>query len=269
MIKCQNNMTNGIIYKYTSPSGKVYIGQTINEKRRRYSFYNLNRRYAGPKIERARKKYGPKNFKYEVIFKVSSHIQDEVREILNKKEKEYIQLFNSLNNGYNSSIGGEVVNSTKWTKLSRKKLSKIRKEYLKTHKIATAREIIQFSIDGKFIKVWPSTRKAALELNLKEQGISCVLNKTRNQCGEFIWRYKDEYKSIPLTIDTNFSSSAVLPIYQYTLDGKFVKKWPSSAQAAVELGYSKGNFNTYCNGRNNHKYKGFLYYKGPRDFKIK
>jgi len=26
----------GIIYKYTSPSGKVYIGKTINEKKRLY-----------------------------------------------------------------------------------------------------------------------------------------------------------------------------------------------------------------------------------------
>ena len=31
-------MIRGIIYKYTSPSGKVYIGQTINEKDRRNTF---------------------------------------------------------------------------------------------------------------------------------------------------------------------------------------------------------------------------------------
>nr|DAS86287.1 MAG TPA: GIY-YIG nuclease superfamily protein [Bacteriophage sp.]DAV54013.1 MAG TPA: GIY-YIG nuclease superfamily protein [Caudoviricetes sp.] len=30
-------MIRGIIYKYTSPSGKVYIGQTLNEKKRRQS----------------------------------------------------------------------------------------------------------------------------------------------------------------------------------------------------------------------------------------
>lgn len=34
------------------------------------------------------------------------------------------------------------------------------------------------------------------------------------------------------------------------------------SQAAMELGYSLGNFSTYCNGRNNHEYKGFLYYRG-------
>lgn len=57
----------GIIYKYTSPSGKVYIGQTIDEKKRRKEFRNLNIKYAGRKINHARKKYGPENFEYEVL----------------------------------------------------------------------------------------------------------------------------------------------------------------------------------------------------------
>lgn len=30
----------GIIYKYTSPSGKVYIGQTTKEHQRRNTFLN-------------------------------------------------------------------------------------------------------------------------------------------------------------------------------------------------------------------------------------
>ena len=33
-------MIEGIIYKYTSPSGKFYIGQTIDEKSRRAQFLN-------------------------------------------------------------------------------------------------------------------------------------------------------------------------------------------------------------------------------------
>ena len=58
----------GIIYKYTSPSGKVYIGQTTNEKKRKRVFLNENNEdYAGLKINNARKKYGPKSFKYEVL----------------------------------------------------------------------------------------------------------------------------------------------------------------------------------------------------------
>lgn len=57
----------GIIYKYTSPSGKVYIGQTRCERTRRSRWFNINKPYAGPKINAARSKYGPTNFKYEVL----------------------------------------------------------------------------------------------------------------------------------------------------------------------------------------------------------
>lgn len=46
----------GIIYKYTSLSGKVYIGQTVNERKRRKKFLNLNKDYAGLKINNARYK---------------------------------------------------------------------------------------------------------------------------------------------------------------------------------------------------------------------
>lgn len=40
-------MIRGIIYKYTSPSGKVYIGQTINEKDRRKHFLIQKLSYGG------------------------------------------------------------------------------------------------------------------------------------------------------------------------------------------------------------------------------
>lgn len=62
----------GIIYKYTSPSGKVYIGQTRCERTRRSRWFNINKPYAGPKINAARSKYGPTNFKYEVLLEINS-----------------------------------------------------------------------------------------------------------------------------------------------------------------------------------------------------
>ena len=58
----------GIIYKYTSPADKVYIGQTTQEKRRRKTFLNLNKSYGGDKIDAARAKYGPETFNYEVLY---------------------------------------------------------------------------------------------------------------------------------------------------------------------------------------------------------
>ena len=55
-------MIRGIIYKYTSPSGKVYIGQTINEKDRRKHFLIQKLSYGGIKIDTARAKYNPEKY---------------------------------------------------------------------------------------------------------------------------------------------------------------------------------------------------------------
>ena len=54
----------GIIYKYTSPSGKIYIGQTMNEKERRKKFLGKSS-YAGEKLHTARKKYGTSSCLHE------------------------------------------------------------------------------------------------------------------------------------------------------------------------------------------------------------
>ena len=110
-------MIEGIIYKYTSPSGKVYIGQTIDEQNRRAQFLNDKIEYAGPKINKARLKYGVYNFDYEIIFKVCSNIKSEIKDILNEKEIYYIDLYKSYrletNFGFNLTKGGNYAKPQK------------------------------------------------------------------------------------------------------------------------------------------------------------
>ena len=96
----------GIIYKLTSPSGKSYIGQTINPKDRYNCFLNLNKRYGGEKIDRARKKYGPENFTYEILEIVINNDPDIVAEKLNELEILYIKKYDTHTNGYNLNDGG-------------------------------------------------------------------------------------------------------------------------------------------------------------------
>lgn len=45
----------------------MYIGQTINEKDRRKHFLIQKLSYGGIKIDTARAKYNPENFKYEIL----------------------------------------------------------------------------------------------------------------------------------------------------------------------------------------------------------
>ena len=85
-------MIRGIIYKYTSPSGKHYIGQTTNENQRRKAFNNLNLQYAGLKIDNARRKYSPSNFTYEILEERYYDNFNNCKEDLDRLESYYIGL---------------------------------------------------------------------------------------------------------------------------------------------------------------------------------
>lgn len=88
-----------IIYMYTSPSGKSYIGQTCNETGRIRKHRNSGKYDTA--FARAIAKYGFENFKYTVIERDLDF--DEVDEA----ESIYITTFNTLSpNGYNLTEGG-------------------------------------------------------------------------------------------------------------------------------------------------------------------
>lgn len=99
----------GVIYMYTSPSGKKYIGQTINEKSRKYSHKSTTIK-KDTAFGRALRKYGFENFTYERLIKFSptSDIL-KLKRVLNLLEVRYIKMHNSFNpeTGYNCSAGGD------------------------------------------------------------------------------------------------------------------------------------------------------------------
>lgn len=117
----------GIIYKLTSPSNKIYIGQTMNIVDRKRKFYHFAKRYAGTKINNAIKKYGPEKFLYEVLVVLDVFDVTELRNWLDKLEIKYIKLFNSYESGYNMTTGGSGSKGCFPTENSRKKLSEFAK----------------------------------------------------------------------------------------------------------------------------------------------
>lgn len=105
----------GIIYKWTcNVNGKSYIGQTINEEKRERDFWNKNDSYTtiGSHIDCARKKYGvdKKTWTKTVLKRLWCKDGNEIklRERLDFWERYYIEKYNTLNNGYNSTNGGET-----------------------------------------------------------------------------------------------------------------------------------------------------------------
>ncbi len=54
------------------------------------------------------------------------------------------------------------------------------------------RPIVQFSLAGKPLKVWESTREAARGMNVSHSNIIACCNGRQKTCKDFIWRYANE-----------------------------------------------------------------------------
>lgn len=125
-------MVKGIIYRYESPSGKSYVGQTTNEKHRRDCFFN-NSYYSGTRFENAIKKYGVENFKYEVLFSQVFNTKEEATEVLNEKESYFIEKYDSFKNGYNMTLGGDGVRGYTLSESSKQQMIEKLHEFYRTH----------------------------------------------------------------------------------------------------------------------------------------
>lgn len=93
----------GKIYKITNDlNDKVYVGQTIQSLNKRFIGHCCNSksdRSSSMHIKRAILKYGKEHFKIELIEECETSLLDE-REIY------WINYYNSFNNGYNLTEGG-------------------------------------------------------------------------------------------------------------------------------------------------------------------
>ena len=101
----------GHIYKIQNKiNNKIYIGQTIKpvEKRFRQHKNNYNKPYFSQLLlYKAINKYGLENFTFEEIEEVDDSELD-------NREKYWIEYYNSYNNGYNSTLGGRLVELYNW-----------------------------------------------------------------------------------------------------------------------------------------------------------
>ena len=106
------------IYKLTSPSGKIYIGQTRNLKKRFAAYRNANC-IKQHKLYNAILKYGWEAFNVELLFTASVISQ----ESLNELETYYISKYDAVNSGYNCVAVGNSQRGLKFSEESKLKCS--------------------------------------------------------------------------------------------------------------------------------------------------
>jgi group I intron endonuclease len=122
----------GIIYlAINKKNGKVYVGQTVMPLSKRIAGHHTEARGGNSTryFQRALKKYGFKNFKWEQI-----DCADNKNE-LNKKETDWIAFYHSNNEtcGYNMTEGGDGVRGFIPSKESREKRGKSIHEHFKKY----------------------------------------------------------------------------------------------------------------------------------------
>jgi len=203
------------IYKMTSPSGKIYIGQCKDFKLRTKQ-HIWRSKHPKSSIERAITKYGFSNFKVEFLYLAKKYDKYE----LNKKEIYYIEFYKSTDpsKGYNLCIGGEgrqgpLSKETK-VKMSKSKIDKpsnrkgtptseeTRKKMSESHKKPHSEyqkrrmseglsiPIEQYSEEGNLIKTWSSAKQAITETEICT--VRDALHGRQKTAGGFVWQYVDK-----------------------------------------------------------------------------
>ena len=221
---------------WVSPSNKVYIGQSRDLEKRKRTFTMPSAVYTstGSAIDNARKKYSDfSKWKYFVLEECEGYE-------LNDKEKFYIGKYNSFENGYNSNDGfdfvaGAVIDAGK----------------------KKAKPILQYGLDGEFIKKWDTARIAADELNLTYSSLVGAANtKEKSKTyGGFQWRWYQKNTDILLNIPPiktkgdRISEAKLKPVVQYDINGSFIKEWESIKEVSNIMGISHTHISACCKGK--------------------
>ena len=197
-------MRTGYIYEYLSPSGKYYIGQTINLMQRLSEHRHFKTK--GSLIDRAIRKYGEDNFKFKILFETKSSSTDRLKHVLNILEIYYIRKYKRLGRVlYNILDGGNQGNSPIWTDERRDKMRRImlqrRRNGFKGNQglnmldstklklISTSVKVVQLSKDGTVLKTWSNIATASRDLSILVTSICNCLSGRSKTAGGYRWIY--------------------------------------------------------------------------------
>ena len=233
----------GIIYKYTSrTTGKVYIGQTVNEYKRKNAHKHMQTDWQSH-FYKAIAKYGYDDFDYEVIYEVISAIPGYVKQVLDMMEIYYIQKYKSTNPkfGYNIAAGGGGTIGVPCSEEHKKKISQIMKsKHLKLNEnqlnalrnmkhppTHSGKAVQQYSFDGVFIKEFDSFKRACQSVGGTQAAFWKAMNRSDKSKGfykGFFWKLKEDPMPFKLCKPSHHASIAVK---QYSKTGELIRIWDS------------------------------------------
>jgi len=213
-MKEQNNAIIGI-YKITSPTNKVYIGQATNIERRKQE-YELLKVFQQPRIFNSIKKYGWEQHTFKMIEECNI-------DQLNERERYWQIYYNvlDLKKGLNCRLTNTKDKNGELSQLTKNKISNSRKgmKFTENHKSNISKskkgsvyseernkkisqklkgiknnnnkQIMQYDLEGNFIREWRSVSEAKNIINNnKGDGIGACCRKKQKSAYGYIWMFK-------------------------------------------------------------------------------
>lgn len=191
----------GFIYKITNKiNGKVYIGQTITPiKNRMYKHYSQARNGKNiTGIDAAIKKYGEENFEVEQILECPN-------EDLDLQEKFYISKYNSFENGYNLTIGGQLSTTSLNININ--------------EAISKYQELKSIEETAKYFNCCSETMSRLLKANGIEIKKHLNLDNLKNGCK---FKEGDNTKAVKI-VELNLTFNSLKDCAQWLLDNGYSK----------------------------------------------
>lgn len=110
--------------------------------------------------------------------------------------------------------------------------------------------INQYSLEGVFLKTWPTITSASESLGLHTGTINgCVLLKPSHKtCGGFIWRYSTFEGNVAPVIHTQVYGHKKRPVVQYDKSGVVVNEYESIKEAARHIS-NETSIRDCCEGK--------------------
>jgi len=128
--------------------------------------------------------------------------------------------------------------------------------------LATSRKVDMFDVEGNFIKTFKSRKEAFRETGISSDSISqAVRKKGLAQGSQF--RNHGEFSKLP-----RYEKSTSQKILQYSLDGEFIKEYPSMLEASKSLNIPVGNISKHLSDETDKCY-GFIFKKYESKYPLK
>jgi hypothetical protein len=242
-------MYRGCVYEIRNKvDGKRYIGRTAKELYKRIYEHKANmkrERYQSLKLYQALNEYGFDQFIVSILEEVESEDKKDLIYQLDYFESLYIDLFNSIEYGYNSTTGGTYYKYDERTK-----------EKMRLANESRLRKVDVYSMNGEFIKTYDSVQEASKDFNSCSSAISHVCNsryRAKSHKG-FRFAYHNEklanyrLSKIKPTKEKGLFKRGGVEIQQIDRNGNVINTFTSMIVAAKETGLFPQGISQCCRG---------------------